>query len=386
MRKKTSVIILMLIVGIISLVLVYQYNGYNSDESGIKVGVLLNLSGPSSELGIDIRDGSLMAAEKINESGGIMGEKIDLQVVDYRLDPEIARGALVDFKEAGVEVVIGPALSEIIGRTLNTANELDLLILSPISGSSQLQTEDNNLVRMVPASEQEQKCIVEHIMTNTPAGKTALIYDRSNYAFASDWRIQLANLLFKQGGRVVDLISLDFSEDQDYQQVISRLGSTHEALVIVANPIDTAILLQHYDLRFRKSGEKKKPVYGTRWSFDQILFQYGAGAVDDLIIPLPWKQELESELSHEFNQSFKDTYNHSPDFGSYYGYEALFLLKDVLARNIPYQSQEIKEEILKGDRFFGLSGDISFNRYGDAVRNIYLYQAQEGEFRRVEPR
>lgn len=383
MRKKTSLIILVLIVGVTGLVLSYQYD---KEESGIPVGLLLNLSGPSSDLGVDIRDGSLMAVEQINQSGGIKGEKLRLQVIDYRLDPETARQALVDFKEAGVEVVIGPALSEMIGKILNTANELDLLVISPISGSRQLQARDNNLVRLVPASSQEQEAVADHIVDSTSTGRTALIYDRSNYAFASDWRIQLANLLFQRGGRLVDLISLDFSEEQDHKQVISRLGSDYEALVIVANPIDTAILLQYYDLHLRQTGEEKKPIYGTRWSFDRTLFRYGAGAVDDLIIPLPWKQDLESELFLEFRESFKDTYNHFPDFGSYYGYEAVFLLESLLTGRIPYHSQQLKEELLSERNFSGLSGEIFFNQYGDAVRDIYLYQAREGEFRRVEPR
>ncbi len=87
-----------------------------------------------------------------------------------------------------------------------------------------------------------------------------------------------------------------------------------------------------------------------------------------------------------FYKSFREYYNRVPDFGAYYGYEAVLLLKELLSDGINYYSEDIKAELESGRSFNGLDNRVRFNRYGDAIRDIHLYKVENEDFRRIDDR
>jgi len=57
----------------------------------IKIGVILSETGPGSGIGIEERDGMLMAVDEINARGGINGRPVELIIVDNESNPEKAK-------------------------------------------------------------------------------------------------------------------------------------------------------------------------------------------------------------------------------------------------------------------------------------------------------
>src|SRR6266550_7899952 len=60
------------------------------DRSTIKIGFFGDLSGPTFNFGESAKNGILMSADEINQSGGINGRKIDVVIEDDRGSPERA--------------------------------------------------------------------------------------------------------------------------------------------------------------------------------------------------------------------------------------------------------------------------------------------------------
>jgi branched-chain amino acid transport system substrate-binding protein len=50
----------------------------------IKVGILGPMAGPQADIGLTMRDGSILAMEEINARGGIAGKKFEWIVIDGR--------------------------------------------------------------------------------------------------------------------------------------------------------------------------------------------------------------------------------------------------------------------------------------------------------------
>lgn len=375
--KKISIISIIIIV-IISLF----YLKFSQPEE-IKVGLLVNLSGSHSDVGIDIRDGVRLAVDEINRSELLEGFQVELIIRDHEMNINKAHAAIEEFNEAGVEVIIGPTLSGMVMGVINKVNELDMIMLSPTSGSKALISANNNLFRMVPSSEEEQRIVVNDILNKYPDARVAFIYDRSNYAFTADWRQQLSHRLLRGGGRLVESRAYDFTRLDNHKVPINILSNDFDALVIAANPIDTAMLVQNY---YNIFGNDMKQVYATRWSFDRSLIDYGSKSVESIIIPHPWKYDHDSYRESEFNLSFNKYYNRMPHFGAYYGYEAVLIIGELLADGISYHSEDIKNELESGRSFNGLEEGVRFNRFGDAIRNIHLYRIENGDFRRIDDR
>ena len=68
-------------------------NGENTnqpDRSSIKIGYFGDLSGPTFNFGQSGINGVLMAADQINQAGGINGRRIDVVITDDKGSPEEA--------------------------------------------------------------------------------------------------------------------------------------------------------------------------------------------------------------------------------------------------------------------------------------------------------
>src|SRR4029453_19212467 len=69
------------------------------DAHTIKLGNLVDLTGPTSDQGKDIAQGRIDAVQYFNEQGGINGKKIELVSVEYGFQPPRAVAAYKKFVE-----------------------------------------------------------------------------------------------------------------------------------------------------------------------------------------------------------------------------------------------------------------------------------------------
>lgn len=82
--------------------------GTVSAAADIKIGVLVPDSGPAGLFGPSTRNSATLAAEKINASGGINGEQIELVFADVGVPPaEAAQAALRLWKGEGAQAFVG---------------------------------------------------------------------------------------------------------------------------------------------------------------------------------------------------------------------------------------------------------------------------------------
>src|ERR1700741_2850954 len=74
----------------------------------IKIGNLVDLTGPTSDQGKDIAQGRIDATQYINEKGGVNGRKIELVSVEYGFQPPRAVAAYKKFvQDDKVLLVLG---------------------------------------------------------------------------------------------------------------------------------------------------------------------------------------------------------------------------------------------------------------------------------------
>jgi branched-chain amino acid transport system substrate-binding protein len=82
--------------------------GSASDDGPLRIGLLLELSGPAASFGVPERDGAQLLADKINEEGGVRGRRIELSVYDTAGNTtRCARGASELIRRKQVIAIIG---------------------------------------------------------------------------------------------------------------------------------------------------------------------------------------------------------------------------------------------------------------------------------------
>ena len=86
----------------IFLVLLFETAVSYSDESKIKIGVLVPLSGENASLGKQILNSIRMALIDINNNN------IEVYPKDTRSDPAVTLSSALEFEKMGISLVIGP--------------------------------------------------------------------------------------------------------------------------------------------------------------------------------------------------------------------------------------------------------------------------------------
>jgi len=76
-------------------------------EGPYKIGVSVQLTGVNADFGLSCKAGAEVAAEQINDQGGILGRPVELHIRDDKLDPDEAVRVLKEFiYDVGVDAVL----------------------------------------------------------------------------------------------------------------------------------------------------------------------------------------------------------------------------------------------------------------------------------------
>jgi len=98
----------------------------------MRIGLLFSLTGPRSDMGSTIADGALLAASEINDAGGVLGEPLDIEMVDARSEiTRAASGVRTLVTERHVDAIVGGYMSASRVAMLPVLRELDTLLLYP---------------------------------------------------------------------------------------------------------------------------------------------------------------------------------------------------------------------------------------------------------------
>lgn len=102
-----------------------------ADDGVLRIGVLLPETGSGAGFGAPLIDAVDLAAEQINEAGGVLGRPVELVHADEGDTPSAARDAIADLLDEDVDAVVGPASSTIALATLSDLLEGGVLTCSP---------------------------------------------------------------------------------------------------------------------------------------------------------------------------------------------------------------------------------------------------------------
>src|ERR1700746_1899665 len=80
-------------------------------QSTVYIPAILELSGAGAVSGTNFRDGMLMAVDEINAKGGILGRKIETQLLDTQSDAGTSRAQVQRVLDNKPYVIFGPEFS-----------------------------------------------------------------------------------------------------------------------------------------------------------------------------------------------------------------------------------------------------------------------------------
>ena len=335
-----------------------------AQDAPVKIGMLTTLSGGGSALGIDVRDGFLLAVEQ--EGGSLGGVPVEVIVEDDARKPDIAKEIADRMVERdGVEIMTGLIFSNLAIAVVPSVLREEVIYISANAGPSQLAGrgchenyfnvawQNDNLHEAMGKYVCEQGFRNPFILApNYPAGQDALT------GFKRFYTGELAGELYTQLGQT------------DYAAELAQIRAAAPDSVFFFLPGGMGIsFIRQYD-QAGLSGQV--PLFGPAFSFDQaILGAVGESAVG-VINSSQWNKDLDNPANAQFVTAFQQAYDRLPSLYASQGYDTARLIAAALAETGGTDDLDAFRAAVKAADFESVRGEFRFGNNNHPIQNIYV--------------
>ncbi len=335
------------------------------DGNGLRVGMITTLSGGGAGLGIDVRDGFMLAIKQSGRSD------IEVIVEDDQRKPDVAV-QLADkmIQSDKVAVLTGIIWSNLAMAVVPSATAQGKFYLSPNAGPSELAGQgchpnyfnvawqNDNLHEAAGAYANDAGFKNSFILApNYPAGKDALTGYKRFYKGA------LAGELYTKLGQT------------DYAAEIAQIRASDADSVFFFLPGGMGI---SFIKQYADSGVEI-PVLGPAFSFDQGILQAVGAAALGVKNTSQWSKDLDNPANKNFVAAFQTEYGRLPSLYASQGYDTANLLLSA-ASKASVSDADAFRAALEAAEFDSVRGDFSFGPNHHPIQNIYVREViQEGD-------
>jgi branched-chain amino acid transport system substrate-binding protein len=351
-------------------------------QETVKVGTIFPLSGGAGPQGQHVTQAIQSMAALINESGGVLGRKIEILSRDDESTPAVGVSRATDLVSQGVSVIIegwnSPvtlAMQPVIAR----AGVLDITAIS--KADPILSGEGNPLaVRLNSSNAQDGAVIAKYIADTAKAKRVAFLTENDAYGNGAQASIE------------AELKKLNYSYEKvaeekfPFTQADFRIAMTN---VQAANPDVTVAINANEGLgmpaiirQARQSRLKGKLVAAVGTVAPSVISVAGPAA-NGLIGADIYFPDVEPFASNPANQRFvaknQEMFKYAPDKFMALGATALQVWA-LAANELKTLDREAIAKRIRGGQFKGtVMGDITFEPNGQMGSRHYLFTVQDGK-------
>jgi len=341
----------------------------------VLIGFSGELTGSNADLGVQGRNGAILAVESVNESGGINGRPIELIVRDDGGTPAGAKAADSELIEANVVAIVGHMTSGQSMAALPVTEKAGMLMLSPTTSTSLLTGIDDHFLRVQPAITATAGKLARIARSKYRMRQVVVIADQDNLAYSDAFRKAFVDSFEKTGGHLSQNLFFSSSSHPDFDELMQPISPLNvDGLLIVASAKDTAFIAQH----LRNNGFPC-PLFSSGWAQTDTLIQNGGKAVEGLILVADYDTDSRKPAFEDFRQKYRKRFGRPPTFAAAQSYEAVNLLVKALKQTGGNRSG-LKEVLLGINDFQGLLGSIKMDTYGDVIRTQFIVTVKNGHF------
>ena len=331
----------------------------------IKVGMITTLSGGGAGLGVDVRDGFMLALKNAGNT------EIEVVTEDDGQKPELAvQIADKMVQSEKVDILTGIIWSNLAMAVVPGVVQQDILYLSPNAGPSALAGamcnknyfnvawQNDNLHEAMGAYANDAGYKKAYILApNYPAGKDALT------GFKRYFKGELAGETYTQLGQ------------PDYAAEIAQIRASGADAIYFFLPGGMGIAF----MKQYAQSDVGLPVLGPAFSFSQDIL----GAVGDAALGVKnssqWSKDIDNAANKTFVESFQAEYGRLPSLYASQGYDTANLIIAAASKASVKDKDAFRAAIKQAD-FDSVRGDFSFGNNNHPIQDIYVREVvKEGD-------
>jgi branched-chain amino acid transport system substrate-binding protein len=331
----------------------------------VKIGFVSTLSGPSSALGVDIRDGFQLA---VKLSGGKLGGlPAEVLVSDDQFKPDVARGLFERYvKRDKVDFMTGVVFSNIMLAALPEAIDNKVIYISPNAAPSSLAGKDCNPLFFAVSwpndayheaagayANQRELKNAYLLAPNYQAGKDSLA------GFKRNFKGQIAGENYTKLGQL------------DYAAELAEIRAAKPQALYIFLPGGMGI---NFIKQFVGAGLGKDiTLLLPGFSADQDVIGPVGPAMAGLFNTAHWSPDFDNPANKKFVAEFEKEYKRVPTLYASQGYDAAQLIgaavRDVKGK---LEDQDAVRKALKAAKFDSVRGPFKFNANQYPIQNYFV--------------
>lgn len=337
-----------------------------SQAAPVKVGMITTLSGGGAGLGIDVRDGFMLALKQAGDAGA----EVEVIAEDDQQKPDVAvQIADKMIQSDQVDILTGIIFSNIALAVVPAAVKQGKFYLSANAGPSQLAGQgcDANYFNVAYQNDNQHEAAGEYANTlgykktfilapNYPAGKDSL------NGFKRFYKGELAGELYTKLGQT------------DFAAEIAQVKASGADSVFFFLPGGMGISF----IKQFAGSDTGLPMIGPGFSFDQDVL----GAVGEAAIgahnTAQWSPDLDNEANKAFVAAFEAEYGRLPSVYASQGYDtAQLILSASAAADIA--DHDAYHAALKAADFPSVRGNFRFGNNQHPIQNFYAREVYKND-------
>lgn len=334
---------------------------------GVKVGVMVTLSGSAAVLGEQGRDGFLLALDEMGgKLGGLDAEVI---VVDDELKPDVAVNRARELVESNkVDFVVGAMYSNVQMAITGPLTEAGVFVLSPNPGPSALAGKDCNPNFFAVSYQNDQPDEVVGTYVSGKAGRVFLI--APNYQAGKD---HLTGFKRTYTGDVVDEVYVPLDQ-MDYSAELAQIAAAAPEAVYAFMPGGLGV---NFVRQYRQAGLETIPFYST-FTVDEVTLPAQKKDAVGFYSGGDWAPDLDTERNKAFVAAFEAKYDRVPASYAAHAYDAAYLLDSAIkAVGGNLADKDALRAALKAAEFDSVRGEFAFGANHFPLQDFYVTQVAE---------
>ena len=350
---------------VIAFALAFTHFPSSQAADKIKIGFISTLSGPSSSIGIDIRD-AFQLAVKVN-GGKLGGLPAEVLVGDDQFKPDVGRQLAERYVRSDkVNFLTGIVFSNIMLASVPIAFENKLIYVSPNAAPSPMAGKDCNPYLFVASwpNDAYHEAAGQHA-TNRGFKNAYLI--APNYQAGKD---SLTGFKRFYKGKVVAEVYTQLGQ-LDYAAELAQVRAAKPDALYIFLPGGMGI---NFIKQFVAAGlSKDVPLIVPGFGDDQDIIRPVGEPMLGLFDTAHWALDFDNAANKKFVAAFEKEYKRLPTVFAAQGWDTAMLI-DAAVRDVKGKVEDVEavRKAMKAARFESVRGAFKFNRNQMPIQNYYL--------------
>ena len=367
---------------VLSLMILTLVGGSSSGahaEKVLKIGMIASLSGSQNQVGQEVRDGALLAMERINRDWREKGVRIEAVVADDGASPGQAKDlALRLIREEKVDLLFGLADSDCALAVAPLVIQAQIPMLTLATHAGLTQPPKKWIFRGNISDEEQSKILVDLFWERVQGKKLALLYEDTQYG-RSGASSEARRIRQYSADPVTEIVYA--RGERNFSSALKEIKAAGvEGILIYGMASDAKAMLE----QVRDLHMDVKIIASSGWDTNQIS-RLPSSLTDGIVVGgylIFANRNREEELGPswvEFAQAFQERFKREPDVMGALSYSNMMCLAEAYPK-VNFRKERLTEG-LEGTKTFNTLLETRINysdESRDGFRYLHLAQFEDG--------